>query len=305
MITIGMDISKKKIDIYDGVKHRVIANEERALQRFFMSYSGQEVRIVMEATGRYHRLAHRLIDEAGLTVMVINPFQSRHFAKALHVLCKTDKVDATILRLYGERMDYRPTAYLGAKAEALQDMVRHRDDLVQERQSLMMRLRDVGEAIALSLGRIIAVLDEEIEGADRAINAMIHSDAMLRQRKQILCSIPGIGEVSANALIGLLHELGRLTRNQVVALAGLAPMNRESGTMKGRRRIQKGRHDLRRHLYMPVLGAATQYNPTLKALYQRLVASGKEKKVALVACMRKLIVIANGLVARNELWRPL
>lgn len=280
-----------------------IANETDAIRTFFNSYPGQEHHIVMEATGRYHRVAHNVLEELGFNVTLINPFQGRHFAKAMNIICKTDKVDAKVLCLYAERMPLTLTPALNDLEETMQNIIRHLDDLKETRKGYEARLKESKGFAADSLKRVIDRLKEEIKVIEKELSRLSDEDGCLKEKKEILKSIPGIGESTAIVMLGLMRELGTLSRNQACALAGLAPMNYESGRMQGKRRIQKGRHDLRSHLYMPMLGAVYHHNPVFKRFYERLIQSGKAMRVALVAVMRKLIVIANGLLQRKEYWK--
>jgi transposase len=150
---------------------------------------------------------------------------------------------------------------------------------------------------------LIESVNQEIKAVEKELESLTQEDPEFREKKEILSSIPSIGKHTAIVLLGLMPELGRLDRNSACSLAGLAPMNFDSGKMKGKRHIQKGRHDIRRHLYMPILGAVTRHNPVLKSFYQRLIQAGKPAKVALTACMRKLLVIANGMLSRKEHWK--
>jgi transposase len=303
MIAVGIDVSKEKLDIWMNNKLTVILNKVDAIKDFFKPYQDQELHIVMEATGRLHRDAHKILNELRFTVTVINPFQSRHFAKAMNVICKTDKVDARVLCLYAERMPLTSTPALSDLEEKMQNLIRHLDDLKETRKGYDVRLKETKGFAAESLKRVIDTLKEEIKSVEKHLSLLSDEDEDLKKKKAILTSIPGVGEATALAMLGLMRELGSLKRNQACALAGLAPMNYESGKMQGKRRIQKGRHDLRSHLYMPMLGAVTKHNAVFKAFYERLVRAGKAPKVALVAVMRKLIVIANGLLQRQEYWR--
>ena len=303
MIAIGIDISKEKIDIWHNNKLTTLSNKEEAIGRFFKSYVGQEVKIVMEATGRYHRLSHKVLSDLNLSVMVINPYQSRHFAKAMNVICKTDKVDARVLCLYAEKMPFKTTKVLSEQEEEMQELVRHLDALKKSKTIYELRLKEVKGFAKESSERMLESLKKEIKVVEKALSSLTQQDKDSKKRNEILCSIPGIGETTSFVMLGLMPELGSLDRNAACALAGLAPMNFDSGKMQGKRHIQKGRHDLRRHLYMPILGAVTKYNPVLKRYYEKLIAAGKPAKVALTACMRKLIVIANGLLQRGELWK--
>lgn len=303
MIPIGIDIAKEKIDIWMNGTLTTLKNNEREIINFFKCVSAKEARIVMEATGRYHRLAHRVLSELGFSVMVINPFQSRHYAKAMNILCKTDKVDAKVLCAYAEKMDFKATAVATKLEEEMQNLVRHIDDLKKSKTSFKIRLKESKDFEKQSLESIIKVLNKEIKDSEKRLYEMIEKDPNLKKSMEILESIPGVGAPTAAMLLSLLKELGSATRQQVVALAGLAPMNFDSGKMKGKRHIQKGRHDVREHLYMPTLGAVTKHNPVLKDFYEKLIKAGKPAKVAITACMRKLIVIANSLLRKGEVWK--
>lgn len=304
MIAVGIDIAKHKVDVWINNKNTSINNNEQALKKFFEPIQRNDVRVVMEATGRYHRLAHHALSALGFDVMVINPFQSRHFAKSMNIFCKTDKVDAKVLSLYAQRMDFSKTPVPSKNEEELQDLIRYLDDLKGILIQYEHRLEYVtGEALD-SLERLIESIKKEIDAITKAIEKLIKSDKELSRRCDILTSIPGVGKATAAALVGLVKELGSITNKEASALAGLAPMNCDSGRFTGKRHIQKGRHDVRRFLYMPIVGAATTHNPILKDFYNRLIDAGKPARVALTACMRKLIVIANTLLRKGERWAP-
>lgn len=302
IITVGLDISKDKIDYYyDEGRAGEIANTRKAIKALFASL--KEVRlVVMESTGKYHRAAQHTLSDLELPVRVINPYQSRHFANALNLFCKTDKVDAKMLWQFGKQMPYETTECPSKKQEQLLDLSRHLDDLKQVHQDIVKRKELSCEMIQGSLKRVADKLAKEIKHTEQALCQLIKSDEDLNEKLQILVSIPGVGRLTGILLLCLLRELGSLNKRQVAALAGLAPMNQDSGTKQGKRRLRGGRRDIKSHLYMPMLGAATQHNERLIACYQRLVAAGKPKKVALVACMRKLIVWANALLASGKKW---
>lgn len=304
MIAVGIDIAKEKIDIWMNNKNTSIKNNEQAIKNFFEPIPRNDIRIVMEATGRYHRVAHRTLNVLGFNAMVINPFQSRHFAKSMNIFCKTDKVDAKVLSLYAERMDFLKTSVPSETEEKLQDLVRHIDDLKSILMQYENRLENTTGVPLQSLKRLIKAIKEEIKEVTKAIDELAKSDEHLSKRCEILTSIPGVGNATAVVLVSLIKELGGITNKGAAALAGLAPMNCDSGRFTGKRHIQKGRQDVRRFLYMPILGAATQHNPELKKFYDRLIAAGKPPRVALVACMRKLIVFANSLLRKEEMWSP-
>lgn len=301
ILSIGVDVSKAKLDIFCRGKLVTITNDRDEIVKYFSNIT-EKCRVVVEATGKYHRLFHRTLSQLKLDVLVINPYQSRHFARAMNVICKTDKVDAKILSLFGEKMDFKPTRCLSKNEESLQDLSRHLDDLKKAKQDFSSRQRDSDGFVSDSIGKLLEEIDKEIEKTEGELNATVTSDNALRNKVDLLITIPGIGLSSAIALLSYMREIGNLTKREAAALAGLAPINNDSGKFQGRRSIRKGRHDIRSHLYMPVLGAATQHNKPLKEFYDRLVKLGKPKKVALTACMRKIVVWANAMLANNEAW---
>lgn len=279
-------------------------NNEQSLKKFFNPFPRNEMKIVMEATGRYHRVAHSTLDALGFSVMVINPFQSRHFAQSMNIFCKTDKVDAKVLSQFAQRMDFLPTQVPSQKEAELLELVRYLDDLKGFLFQYQNRL-EYAEGLPLkSLKHLIKSTQKEINSTEQAIEKLIQSDKQLTKRCEILTSIPGIGITTAASLMALVRELGSISNKKVAALAGLAPMNCDSGISSGNRHIQKGRSDVRRFLFIPILGAATQHNASLKEFYNRLTAAGKPKKVALIACMRKMIIFANALLKKGEMWNP-
>lgn len=300
-IAIGIDVAKENLAIYQNDTYVEIVNEASAIKAYFRQLS-RKANILMEATGKYHRLAHKVLDEMGFSVMVINPYQSKHFAKALNLLCKTDKVDAKMLALFAERMDFKATPCASEGQTHLKDLSRHLDDLKQVKVSLEARARDSKGFVKSSLNKAIKTIEKEIEATEKALLAGIKADKAVYQNYKLLLGVPGIGSSTAVYLLSCLSELGMATRGQISALSGVAPMNNDSGSYSGRRYVRGGRRDIRHHLYMPVLGAATQHNERLKQFYQRLVAAGKPKKVALIACIRKLIVWCNAMLQNQQPW---
>jgi transposase len=300
-LPIGLDIAKLKIDFYSNSSHCVIVNDEKSIKKHFKKLDRTSP-IVMEATGKYHRTAHRTLEEMGFDVMVVNPYQSKHFAKAMNLRCKTDKVDAKMLSMFCERMEFKKTKCMSQHQEELQNLSRHLDDLKQLRVDTLGRKRDGEGFIEKSHMRILKTIEAEIKVTEAHLEKRLKSDEMSKRNLELLLSIPGVGVTTAVALLCLLKEIGHVSKRSIASLSGLAPMNFDSGTSKGKRRIQGGRHDVRRHLYMPVVGAATQSNPRLKKFYRHLVESGKPAKVALTACMRKLVVWANAILATGVAW---
>ncbi len=303
IISMGIDVSKLKLDIYHAGKLTTIENKEEALKEHVKDLD-REIRVVMEATGKYHRLAHRVLVAHGFKVMVINPYQSRHFAKAMNVRCKTDAVDAKILCQYGETMRFEPTLLKERTQEELQELSKHLDDLKQIKVELDSRLKEsTGSFIEDSLKETLKTIKEQIKETQKELKKRVSQEEGLKQKLALLMSIPGLGEFTGVMLLSYLKELGEVSKNEIAALTGLAPMNQDSGQMKGKRRIKGGRRDVRSHLYMVIVGAATQHNERLKALYQRHLEAGKPVKVALTACMRKLVIWANAILSSGLPWQ--
>jgi transposase len=196
----------------------------------------------------------------GFSVMVINPFQSRNYARALNILCKTDKVDATVLASFGERMEFHETLPLSEMEELLQELSRHLDDLKAIRKNIVLHLQSAQGFIAKSLKKTLKTIDKEIEETEKQLKEAVAKDPQLLKNCNLLMSIPGVGEPTALTLLSYLRELGQATKREISALSGLAPINNESGNYKGKRRIRGGRHDVRVALYMPILGAVTKHN---------------------------------------------
>ena len=305
MVIAGVDVSKAVLDVHvDGVD-RTFANDKagfRALGNWLRRHA--VTRVVMEATGRMHRGVHRSLHDRGFAVFVVNPRQSRDFAKALGELAKTDRVDARILAAYGRILSdaAAPTAPLSAFVDELSDLLVMREQLVDARTALNGTGREVTcrEAIAAGAGAVDAVT-AAIDALEARIQARIADDPESRRVFEILTSIAGVGPITAAALMCWMPELGSLENRQAAALIGVAPYAQESGQSARPRHIRGGRRRPRDVLYMAAL-TATTYNPELKALYDRLKARGKHHRVALVAIMRKLVILANVLLRNDRTW---
>lgn len=302
-LNIGIDVAKIKLDVFDGTRSITISNDKMSIISSFENYCRLNSRIVLESTGKYHRLAHRTLYEMGFKVMIIDPYQGRNFARAMRIQCKTDKVDAKVLSLYAKAMDFKESIPETPSMSELKELSKHLFDLKTFVGDMRRRQRESGGFISSSFDTLIEAAESEITATESELEGKVKADAELERKVELLKSIPGIGKATAIMLSSQLQELGNATSQQIAALAGLAPMNNDSGTMQGKRRIRGGRREVRSALYMPVLGAATRNNARLKEIYTRLVASGKPKKVALIACARKLLIWANAVVAKNTSWQ--
>lgn len=261
-------------------------------------------RVALEATGRMHLAAWAALAEAGIEVLVLNPYRARKFADALGRLAKTDAIDARLLALAAERLDAAPATPPSKGVRRLKELQALRRNLVARRVALMNQLAAAAEALAR---RLLAVekrlVDRHIAELEAELSALVMADPALARSYEILISIPGIGPASAIALIAELPELGQASDKEIAALVGVAPMNWDSGARRGRRRIKGGRAPLRAALRMAALAAA-RANPPLRAFRQRLIDAGKPHKVALTAVLRKLLALANALIRDNRRWSP-
>ena len=301
MISVGVDIGKYKIDFFYSGKHNVVDNDEKAIKKWVKSLP-KASKIVMEATGKYHRLCHQILNEEGLEVMLINPFQSRNFAKSMNVICKTDKVDAKVLSIFCEKMEFKATKMITKEELEMQELSRHLDDLKSQKHALERRIDGANKFVTKSLKSAIKTLESEIKKTGEELEKVANANKEIEAKSQLLQTIPGIGKQTALMLLSTIRELGSLTKNEIVALSGLAPRNNDSGTMRGKRYVHGGRVDVRSKLFMPILGAATRHNKKLVEFYHKLVKNGKQKKVAITACMRKMIVWANAILATKQPW---
>jgi transposase len=255
--------------------------------------------VVCEATGSYHRAFVAALHEAGILVSVVNPRLIRDFARARGQLAKTDAIDALILADYGHTMRPTPTARPDPRMVLLDDLVTRRAQLVEDRARESTRLQQTicAESIT-SLNRHLRHLDAQIKKLAQRIDQVVQATPVLLAKVNILVTVKGVGQLTACAVLASLPELGTLSENQVTALAGLAPFNRDSGAFRGTRAISGGRIEVRKALYMAAL-SASRSNPILKAFYQRLKLAGKHHNLILTAVMRKLLVYLNGLLKKH------
>ena len=305
--SVGVDISKDALDVavHPAGESFRIANSPEGHRALIQRLKGFDIaRIVFEATGAYHRLFQQALVEAGLPLVKVNPRQARRFAQATGKLAKTDRCDALMLARMSRALDLEPSAPASQTVEAMKELVNARDALVKDRVAALNR-----EAIAVSplikrqLAYRLRQIDGQIEAIDQHLKTLRNADPDLRQRFGILLSIPGVGEATANVLVVETPELGRLDHSQIASLAGLAPVARDSGQTHGKRSIRGGRPRARKALYMPAL-SAIRFNPQFKAKYEIMIKAGKPAKVAIVAVMRKLLILANALIRDQRKWSP-
>ena len=305
VVYVGIDVCKDRLDVHlHPLGRRLsVANGRDGIKRLRRELARHQVAlVVMEATAKYHRLAHRALSQSGFAVAVVNPLRARLFAEALGTRAKTDRVDARMLALLGEALAPQARPPAPEAIETLQELVHARHAASAERTALANRLGASQSAfLKRELARRLKCLDGHIERLATQIARHIADDAALARRNAILLSIPGVGPAVAAALIADLPELGRLGRHAIACLAGLAPFADDSGDAQAPRHIKGGRAQPRRALYWAALAAA-RYNPDLAIFYKRLRDNGKKPKVALTAVMRKIAVLANTLLREDRLW---
>ena len=303
-IYVGIDISKSTIDVdlYPIRAPMRFANNEqgRGKAREWLKLQLPAL-IVMEATGGLETPIAVLLATAGLSVAIVNPRQVRDFAKALGVLAKTDSVDAFVLARFAQAIRPPVRKLKSEEDQELEAVLTRRRQLVEIITAERNRLCSALPSIAKQIQKHIAWLDLRLDETNNCLKDLIGKSTIWQPKFALLTSVPGIGQVVSYTLLAELPELGLLDRRQISALVGVCPFSRESGSYRGKRRIWGGRSSVRAALYMAAL-CATRFNPTIKIFYQRLIATGKQKKVAIVACMRKLLTIINAMIKSNSPW---
>ncbi len=303
---LGIDVARDHLDVAvhpTGTAWRV-ANTPPGHAALRQRVQGQPVRrLVLEASGSYEQAVADVLAAAGLPVVVVNPRQVRDFARARGILAKTDTLDAQVLAHFAATVQPRVRPRPDAATQHLHDLVTRRRQLRDMRGAEQQRRRQAAPAVRADIDALVAVLTHHLDALDAQIAAALHADPRLRARAAWLQSIPGIGPVAAATLLAEVPELGTLNRKQAAALVGVAPFNRDSGTWRGSRRVWGGRATVRAVLYMAAL-TASRIHPRLRAFYHRLLAAGKPPKVALTACLRKLLLLCNALCKQQAPWNP-
>jgi len=304
---VGIDVSKKQWDVCLRPTGKVckFTADEIGLQRLreLLQPLGRCL-IVVEASGGYEkRLAAELI-EAGHDVARVNPRQVRDFARSLGRLAKTDRIDAQMLALFAEKIQPRLSEKVSEKQAELEALLTRRWQLTQMKATEQTRLHQVRMTeVRKSVSHMLDQLRDQIRLVDAEIARLIEDDDDWRQRAERLESVPGVGEVTSRTLVAELPELGRLNRQEIASLVGVAPLNRDSGQFRGKRTIWGGRAGIRSTLYMATL-SARKHNPVIRRFADRLSQAGKPFKVVLTACMRKLLIILNTMIRNKTDWNP-
>jgi transposase len=303
---VGIDVSKLQLDVhaYVSMMRLSCSNDEAGVEELIKRLHNLDVQlVVLEASGGYERLAAAMLTHAGLQVAVVNPRQVRSFAIAAGVLAKTDSVDARVLAHFGAVLRPMARPIPDEQQQLLDELLGRRRQLVG---MLVMEKNRLAQArdrrVRRDIKSLVQVLEKRIRGCDGELQQLIQESPMWRAQEDLLRSFNGIGPVSARTLLIELPELGRLSRKKIAALVGIAPIADDSGTRRGRRHIRGGRAQVRTALYMAAV-AAMRTNPRIREFYQRLTAAGKPSKVALTACMRKMLTILNAMVRTNTHWQ--
>jgi transposase len=304
-VFVGIDVSKEQLDMAlrpGGI--RTMPNNEAGFAKILADLKTvSPTLVVLEATGGLELPLTSALALAGLPVVVVNPRQVRDFAKATGQLAKTDAIDAQVLARFAEVIRPEPRPLPDEQTQALAALVTRRQQLIEMLTAEKNRLASARPAIRKNLRAHIAWLERALQQADTDLADAIRQSPVWREKEELLRSVPGIGPVLTTTVLANLPELGTLTHKQIAALVGVAPLNRDSGTLRGRRTVWGGRAHVRTALYMAAI-VATRFNPVIRAFYRRLCAAGKAKKVALVACMRKLLTIINAMLKHRTPWNP-
>lgn len=305
-VYVGIDIAQEHLDgavAPAGEEWRSSHDEEGIAQVVARLRALRPALVVLEATGGMEVMLVAALAAAGLPVVVVNPRQVRDFAKAMGKLAKTDRLDAQVLALFAERVRPPVRPLPDAQTQTLRALVTRRRQVVEMLVAEKNRRRGAVPAVRGRIERVIVLLEQELRELDDDLSHTLRQSPVWREQEDLLRSVPGIGPTLAVSLLADLPELGTLTRQQLAALVGVAPLNRDSGKWRGKRTTWGGRATVRPALYMGTL-VATRYNPVIQAFYQRLLALGKPKKLALTACMRKLLTILNAMVKHRTPWNP-
>lgn len=302
---VGIDIGKSMLDacIFELDIYLQYTNTPDGIRELLKKLGRYNLtRILVEATGGYERGVVEACAEKELPLIIVQPMQVRQFAKAQGIIAKTDKLDSRLIAQFGAVMKPEPKPLNSKKIRYIRDLLSRKRQLNDMRTQELNRQHKAPTVLAATHKRVIKVFDTEIERINKLLAKAVSEVTEWQRTYKIVSSAPGIGDGVAFTLLGELPELGNLSARKIAALCGLAPFNRDSGAMRGRRRIQGGRAPIRTVLYMAML-SAIQCNPIIKRFYQKLVAQGKHKKVALTACMRKMVTMLNAMVRDNCEWQ--
>lgn len=305
-VFVGIDISKSRLDVVlipSGTSFS-IPNEEAAVKK--LGARLQKARphlILLEATGGYEQLVLAALREAELPARFINPRQVRDFARSLGILAKTDKIDARVLALFAEKLRPEPRPLPDAAQQELKQLMTRKRQLSKMIQQEQNRLPlSPAPRVQESIRSVIQALEAQLQTLEQEIDDFFRQHPLWVEKEELLRSVPGVGPQTSLSLVAWLWELGRLSRREIAALVGVAPFSWDSGAWRGRRSIRGGRPGIRRVLYMATV-AALRCNQVIRTFYHRLLQQGKAKKLAIIACMRKLLTILNAMVKNQQPWQ--
>lgn len=304
-IYIGVDVSKSVLDItvLPNNKYMQFKNDLSGINQLINKVNKYpNSLVVMESTGGYEKLSAINLHQANHQVCIMNPRRIRDFAKSMGILAKTDKIDSDVIALFASKIDPEPNFEYDEEVNRLADNNTRRRQLINIITMEKNRLDKASPTHVKGINRVIKFLTKELHKIDIEQQKLLESNTEFAEKAELLTSVKGIGEVTARALLAELPELGGLGSKQIAALAGLAPYNRDSGKFKGLRTIWGGRATVRCALYMATL-VATRHNVVIQTFYQRLLAAGKKKKVAITACMHKLLIIINAMIKNKTMWK--
>ena len=305
-IYVGIDVSKGRLDVAIGEQGEFwnVANDEKGIAKLVERM--KEVRtelIVLESTGGLELPVMGELYACKIPVALVNPGRVREFAKSIGLLAKTDKLDARLLARFAEAVKPPVTHLPDEQEQHLIALVTRRRQLIEMLVAEQNRLNTVRLSLRENLEEHITWLHKALKGLDQEIQEFIHQSPAWNDKQDLLQSVPGVGPVTASTLLAELPELGKLDRKKIAALVGVAPFNDDSGHRRGKRRVKGGRSSVRNVLYMAAL-SSSRFNPILRPFYERMLQRGKEKKVALTACMRKLLTFLNAILRDQKRWNP-
>lgn len=301
---VGIDVGKDSLDIcvYESDQEWPESNTKEGISRLVKRLKRFRLtRVLVEATGGYERSLVEACTEFDIPVIIVQPIQVRQYARARGVFAKTDKIDARLIAEYGITMQPEVKTLPSIKVRLIKDLLARKRQLMEMRTMELNRQHKAQKVVVASHRKLLRLLDSEVDSIKVKLAKEISEIEAWQRTYEVISSAPGIGDGVAFTLLGELPELGHINNRQIAALCGLAPYNRDSGKMNGKRRIRGGRAPIRTVLYMAML-SAIQHNPVIKQFYQKLVAQGKHKKVALTACMRKMMTILNTMVRNDQVW---
>ena len=302
---VGIDVSKDRLDVHvrpSGARFAVARDGEGLAALVARLQPLAPSLVAVEATGGFEMIVAAAIGGAGLPLAVINPAQVRHYAQALGKRAKTDAVDAEVIARFAEAVRPEPRPLPDDATQLLADLVQRRRQIIVMMVAERQRAQRLPRRLKRSCERVIGVLEKELSALDRDIDATVRGSPAWRAKEDLLASVPGIAAITARVLIAELPELGTLDRRRIASLVGLAPYTRQSGHWRGKSFIGGGRSSVRAALFVATM-AAVRHNPTIRAFRQRLLAAGKPKMVAMIACMRKLLTILNAIARDQKPWQ--